>query len=496
MAIGCTGAAIYGAITNAGYTYPLSCLAAAAAVVGLEANRLVRCPRVPWWVVQTLTLPWVALVIVPWTARVAADRWQVGVEWEPVGLGLPLTWWVNLLALVGFAVGTLVMTCGVAAVSATRWPAPTGRVRAAPAAGAFTLIVLAFLASYVVAGRPFGALWRLSGEYFYSQAVDTRTSFGPLDLAPTVAVAFVVALAGLRRGYRRSPTAIELIALALTILVTLGSGIRSRFLLLVLGWVFVQCFPPRSGADGDRPANGGRPVAVMMCGIALTGSFVGLGLMANARGHSGAGTASNQSLVTAVDSLDVIGSSELLVARGAQLGSLHGVSYTELPSKLVPKIATAGQKQKATVLQLVDDHLDPRVGYSAPYWMESALNFGPGGTLIFCFVFAAALVRTQLAALSSRRRIAQVHNHVGPVVLLLTYELISRLSSEQLLFTAGSWLFGAWLASRAVPDARGMARSEPRLYRVASATGSHPRTVLVPHGPFRAGGGSKTLSGL
>jgi len=447
IASGCAVLAMYGTTTGVGYTYSLSCLVAAIVVAGLETNRLARSPGIPWWVVQILTLPWVVLVIVPWTARIASGQWQVGIEWELAGLDLPFTWSTNLVALLGFAAGTLVMTRDLAPIPSMR----PGRVRGMRAAGVFALLALAFLASFVVAGRPFGSLWVLSGEYFYSQSVNTRTSFGPLELVPTAAVIFVIALAALRRGYRRGPTVMELIGLVLTALVTLGSGSRSRFILLMLGWVFAQFLPSSAGGVRTRRTLAGRPVAVLMCGLALAGAFLGLGVIANARANAPHATTSRNSLTVAVDSLDVVGSSELLVARGAKLGSLRGRTYTELPGQFIPRAISGGQKQKATALQLVDDYLDPRVGYSAPYWMESALNFGRTGTFVFCLLLAAALARVQRAALCSRRRLAQVYCRAGSVALLLSYELLSRLSTEQLLYTGGSFLAGAWLASRTVP---------------------------------------------
>lgn len=478
VGVGCAAGAVYGITTPTGYGYSLSCMAAAAVVVGLEVNRQLRRPDIPWWIIQSFTLPWVAVVLVPWTVRLPSGSWTVGRLFELPGLGLPLTWTLNLLALFGFAAGTLAAcAAGRRGSAAARPPVEYGPVRAVPATAGFALIAVAFLASFIVAGRPFASIWLLSGEYFYSQSLDTKTAFGPLELAPGVAVIFVIALAGLRRRHRRWPTGVEVVALVLTMLATLGSGTRSRSILLLLGWTFVQFLPvPAAGTAPNERGRLRRPMAMVLCGLALAGAFIGLGLIANWRTPSRGATHSYGVLNQAVDSLDVVGSEELLVARGAQLGGLHGRSYTELPDQFMPRAISGDiQKQKPASVQVTDDFLDPRVGFSAPYWMESALNFGRSGVMIFCFVFAAVLVRVQLGALSSGRRLAQVCNRAGPVMLLVWYTLLSRLSTEQFLYTIGSFLLGAWLASRAVA--------------AAGAFQPHPvSSVPVPPGPATGSG--------
>jgi hypothetical protein len=493
VGIGCAAGAVYGITTPTGYGYSLSCMAAAAVVVGLEVNRQLRRPDIPWWITQSFTLPWVGVVLVPWTVRIPSGSWAVGRLFELPGLGLPLTWTLNLLALFGFAAGTLAACAAGRRGSATvRPPVQYGPVRAVPAAAGFTLIAVAFLASFIVAGRPFASIWLLSGEYFYSQSLDTKTAFGPLELAPGVAVIFVIALAGLRRRHRRWPTVVEVVALLLTMLATLGSGTRSRSILLMLGWVFVQFLPTSAaGSAPDERSRPPRPMALALCGLALTGAFVGLGLIASWRTPSRGATQSYGVLNQAVDSLDVVGSEELLLARGARLGSLHGRSYTELPGQFMPRAVSGDvQKQKPASVRMTDDYLDPRVGFSAPYWMESALNFGRSGVLIFCFVFAAVLVRVQLGALSSGRRLAQVCNRAGPVMLLVWYTLLSRLSTEQFLYTTGSFLVGAWLASRAVAAPGAFRARSAAIPDVPTPASAGPGSGLQPWA--RGGGPGRT----
>ena len=461
-AASCAAVTVYGLLAGTGFHYWLSCLITAVAIFGLEADRVARSPAVPWWVMQTFALPWAMIVILPWTLRTTAGRWEVGHQWTLPDLDLPLTWSVNLLALLGFTAGSLVATRNVAVRQVD-----LGRVRTEPAALTLALIVFAFLVSYVVMGRPLGSFWRLSGDYSYSSHPGTRASFGPLELTPEVAIMFVIALAALRRGYQRRPIAVELVALLLTAMVTLGSGTRSRFILLALGWIFVQCFPVGAATSVGRPV-ARRRASVLLCGLALAGSFVGLGLIGQARGPTHGGTGTDDALATSINGLDVIGSSEMLLTRGAQLGSFRGATYTSLPAQMVPNILTGGQNQKPLTVQVTDQYLDPHAGYSAPYWMESALNFGRGGTFIFTILIAVLVVRAQLRALSSNRPLAQVLQRAGPVVLFISYQLLSRIASEQVIYTVGSLALGAWLAVRTLPGPVGRPRTAP------TTTALHP----------------------
>jgi len=464
-AVCCTAVAAYGFGAGAGFRYWISCLTAAAAILAIEAKRLMRSPAAPWWITQSLALPWVAVVILPWTWRIVTGRSYVGSRFPPLDLDLPLTWSVNLLALLGFTAGTL-----MAIRKATIRKVDLGRVRTEPAALTLMLIFFAFLASYVVAGRPLGSFWRLSGEYSYYSRPETRTSFGPLDLTPVIAIMFVLTLAALRRGYRRRPTVVELVALLLTGIMTLGSGSRTTFLLLTLGWLSIQWLPADTHDRVDRRATR-RNVSLLLCGLVLAGSFVGLGLIAQARTPNRGGSETGGALTVSIESLDVIWSSEMLVARGAQLGGLRGRTYTDLPQQLVPRMAAGGQKQEPLTIQTTEEYLDPHAGFSAPYWMESALNFGRGGTLIYSFLLALLMVRVQLRALSSSRPMAQVFRRVGPVVLLVLYLLLGRISSEQLLHGIGGLVSGAWLAVRTLPRRGDRAKGYDHGYRALSGSG-------------------------
>ncbi|WP_261556535.1 hypothetical protein [Frankia tisae] len=350
-------------------------------------------------------------------------------------LSLPLTWKVNLLALVGFALGSAAGMREIAAESPRICSVRTGR-----ACLCFAAIGLAVVGSFLVAGRPLASFWRLSGTY--GQLVDSRVHFGPLDLMPTTAVMFVLVLAAARRTYRRLPTVAELVMLFVTALVTLGAGTRYRFLLLALGWLFIQGAPVRV----NHEVRSSRLSSAVLCGLAAAGAFLSLGLIGNARSAAASGLEQRSSLAGSIDSIDVIGSAELLLQRGAGLGSFQGRSYLDLPGQFVPSVLVRGAKEKPLTVQVTDEYLDPKAGFSAPYWFESALNFGLQGTLLVSFLFAAVLVRLQAklqAADSDTKYLLQL---CGPVTILILYQLLSRIATEQLLYTVGSLVLGAWLA--------------------------------------------------
>lgn len=441
----CVILALYGAYAGKNFNYIFSCLAAALATFFLECLRTTRFGEVAWWTPQILVAPWVALVIVPWTIRLHYDRWPVGNEGVLSDLSLPYTWSLNTVALIGFSLGSS---------AALRGGSNPDRLRTVDqklVTKYFAVLAAGFLASFLVAGRPLGSFWRLSGQYDFSSKVDTRPSLGPLDILPTSAVIFVVVIAGMRRSYRRSPTAIELVALVVTAVVTLGSGARFRFMLLVIGWIIVQFVPAWTQSKRRY-----RPMQVfILCGVILGGGFLTLGIIGDAgsprRAESSASTFPDL-VETGVDSIDVVGSAELLVARGATPGLLGGRSYYELPNRLLPKAVVGDENRTPPSVLIIQDYLDKNSGYSAAYWLESALNFGRWGTFLFCAALAFGAVRILVWAQFSTNGIGIATYLLGPAVLFVMYQLLSRIATEQMLQTFASIVLGIWLGVRTFND--------------------------------------------
>ncbi|MEX5710332.1 hypothetical protein AB1484_18980 [Parafrankia sp. FMc6] len=440
------------------WTFVVTCLVYAASLVVVEVDRRLRRPELAWWVTNSVLLPWGGLVILPWALRLySGDAWEIGLG-EPVAPGLPNTWALNLLALLGLTVGTLLAGRGGGRFEASVEPPVVSGRRLLLA---FGLLMAVYFVSFVIAGRPLAAGWLLSGEYTYSSSIDTGVSFGFLDLAPTACVALVLAVTAQRCVRLARPTRAELVVLVMTLLVVVGSGVRFRVFLLGFGWLLIQL---RLGS-GTR-AVGQRIRLVILLVVVAGASFYGLGYLGIARSdHSGR---YHEVAKSSVVSLDVIGIQERLVARGAQPGVLGGGSYLELPGQFVPRRLTGGNKDLPAAQQVVGDYLDPRSGFSAPCWFEAALNGGLGAVFGMSAVLGLLLVRLQIKATETRSSMVRLVHLVGPAFMLINYQLFSRLLLFQMLITVGSLLVGGWLATRCV---RRVAESPPR---AAPARPTHP----------------------
>jgi hypothetical protein len=144
---------------------------------------------------------------------------------------------------------------------------------------------------------------------------------------------------------------------------------------------------------------------------------------------------------TTVDSLDVVGTAEVLFQR-VRPGELAGESYTQLPQLFLPR-RFAPDKQSPIADDLVRTQLIESSGFSAPLWIEPVLNFGTAGALVFGMLYAlVAVLALQWLALTTRT-VPTALALLGPVWLMLSYQLLSRLTAFGLLTTFGSFVGGA-----------------------------------------------------
>jgi hypothetical protein len=436
------------ATTSAG---PLTLSAAtfAACTVLLEVLRRRADPPVPWWTAHVVVLPWAAIVLVPWAYYARQGGWTLlGV---PISPSLTHTWTVHLLALVGLTAGSVLALW----VSRKDHSPEVGGVDWTRVSFAIGLAMVCYLLSFLVAQRPLGALWRLSGSIRYFDNPDQATGLGILDYMTTIATGVLLVAAALRRRDRPRPPLTEVAWLLVLAVITLGSGARGRFYLVVVGWLLIQSRPLFA-----RASTAGR-VALTTVGAVLLVVAISLAGTISVLRTRGAGIQAGTSINTAITGLDVISSSELLVARGGTPGVLGGRSYTEFPKLLVPRRFAGGEKISPSADNLMRERLDPTAGFSAPFWIEPMLNFGMTGV----FLFSLAIGGLAVAALrrSADRvgdRFAACVYRLGPVWVLLGYLALSRLTALQLSFTVGSVIIGVLVGSRCVSPAPATAPAE------------------------------------
>lgn len=400
--------------------------------------------RERWWIAYLSFGPWLVLVPVPWTFFAVYGDWRV------VGLridtDLPHTWGVHLVALVGFTLGTL----GALAVPTPRRnrkgdQRPIGRLRVNRLNGIMALLVAIYMVSFAIADRPLSALWKLSGSVVYGADVDAGTGLLVLDLSLVAASVTLLIFSCGRRSLCARPVPAEVGWLALCIVLALGSGVRGRLFLLVIGWGLVQFIP---GIEAARRSRTSRSVAVLAGIIGLVLALQATAIIADERvrvSQRGETVARR-----AVESTEVIGSAEALLRTNVQLGVLGGQSYMELPKLLVPAKVTGGEKKGPAGDELLRHHLSADAGYSAPLWFEAALNYEGVGVFIFSLVFAfgGATILRRLRRRTSDFALAALA--LGPVWSLVSYTALKRLTLFQALVTTAASIIGIWLGSKTI----------------------------------------------
>jgi hypothetical protein len=94
-------------------------------------------------------------------------------------------------------------------------------------------------------------------------------------------------------------------------------------------------------------------------------------------------------------------------------------------------------------------------------WIEPVLNFGTAGGLVFALLYAFGAVLALQWLMLSTRTVPTALALLGPVWLMLSYQLLSRLTAFGLLTTFTSFVGGAVLcaalSARKVPPTADLA---------------------------------------
>ena len=432
----------------------------------VELVRVTRPAPPPWWVAQLAILPWGALVLLPWAVRRTATATWIAAQTPLRDLDLPLTRDIHLLALLGLTAGT-VLALVLPAARGGQQTAGGGALSWSRVAVGLSAPIALFGLSFVLAGRPLSALWRLGGDVLYAVNVDTEQGIAFLDSMPVVAtIAFLVAVAVRRRQQERPPVAEVVLLVALAILL-LGLGVRSRLYILALGWLVAQYGP--SLARTSRRAE--RFVVAAVCGIAaLYGAAYGAVAIASLR--SGVEASNERSMASqAVDSLDVIGTTEALLLSGARVGELAGRSYTELPLLFVPRRFLPDKPGPASD-ELMRQTLSETAGFSAPAWVEPVLNFSTGAAFAFGALYALVIISVLRRLQRLPWGLAGAAAALGPVWLLVSYQLLSRLTSLQLLTSFVSITLGLVIGAQVTRPPRRERADSPADPAAATSAGS------------------------
>ncbi len=422
-------------------------LAVAAYLLGagiVEAVRRSRRNPASWWVAHVALAPWPAIVLLPWVERkLIAGSWVIA-QTPLYDLDLPLTRRFHLVALVGLVTGScLALLLGQRIARPHREEArrPPLQIDWRAVTALFGTALAALLLSFRLADRPVTALWRLGGDIIYAQNVDDTQALSVLDLAPIAAIGVLLVAAAVRRRERSRPSALEIALLGLLMILLLGEGNRFRLYLLVFGWLLIQ-FGPLLGHREGRATR--VVVAAAICVPLLVFSSFLTVQIAALRSAQDAPPAS-ELIHTTVDSLDVVGTAEVLFQR-TRPGELAGESYTQLPQLFLPR-RFAPDKQSPVADDLVRTQLIESSGFSAPLWIEPVLNFGTTGALVFGLLYALAAVLSLQWLVLSPRTVPSALALLGPVWLMLSYQLLSRLTAFGLLTTFASFAGGAVLCA-------------------------------------------------
>lgn len=418
----------------------ISSLTFGVCVTLVEAVRRVQHPRLPWWVAHFATVPWGAIVLLPW------GYFRLNGDWirasSTVGFGLDHTWPFHFASLVALTVGTLLALPRRTAVVRLQ----PERVQWSRLSRYLTLTLCLYLLSFVIARRGFSALWKLTGEVAYYENTDAATRIAVLDFMPMVAIATLLAATTVRRRTSAVPRLTELFWLGVLAVLATGSGVRARLYLLVIGWLLIQFGPVlRSGASsvGRRTAVRLGGIVVVVVALWIAGEISQLRSRYVVKGQP-------SPLHIAVTGIDVVGTGEVLFDRGARAGILGGESYRQLPALLVPRRISGQEKPNPASDVLMRELLDESAGFAAPLWLEGALNYGQFGVIAFGVLYGFAGARALTVAEGTRKRSYTAIAYVGPVWLFASYICLSHLTLLHSISVVGAVACGAYLASRVI----------------------------------------------
>jgi hypothetical protein len=381
----------------------------------LEVARLQPEYRLPWWITHGPLIGWFAVAIIPWFIALRHGYWAVaGDQDATIPLTLPATYEYTILALFGLAAGITPATL------AGRRPYSLDQTRmkepAQVSTGKVCFAVFSLCIIYLIS-RSFSLskIWVFRyhpGQDLYS------TNRGSSFLGLSIVILAGMALAYLARAQRLSAAGVALYV-ALIALV-LGSAHRYLVMILLLAYPILKK-PFRSA----RSTNSQRALFVitLLAAVWLIG-FSGLGKISAVRSGISVSVSDAYSSDTA-SSFDVMSSAEYLFEAGVEPDQLHGASYIDLPSELIPRVVVPSRGlPPSTDLQAT---VFGPIGASAPLWIEGVLNLGRWGALISMAVISFCWGMAFRSAASSKRRIAETATVIGPVWVLFLYQALSRI---------------------------------------------------------------------
>lgn len=409
-------------------------------VAALEALRRSSSPTTPWWMMGPV-IAWGALVLLPWMFHLNEPTWVVGTAGS-VGLDLPNSLALHLHALMGLGVGTA-MSLRLRGDSSGGKPLLRIRITALRMWAGLTALLALYALSHVIAQRPLGAAWRLSGDYIYSDSVDGATRLALLDLMPVVAVGFVLCWSSRRRNVRKRPHVYEIAAVIVTALIAVGTGVRYPAVLLVGGWMLLQFADTwRAPLQSLRTS-----MSVLVGGAAIViGLTLAAGLVSSARSGAVVWEGVGSTASRALPGVDILGSTELAVQRGLLSRDLKWQSYLEAPLQLIPARFMGATKPPPIAASRFSGLLDRDAGYSAPLWIESAMNGGLPAILLTMSLYAISLnglITGEMRRWATLRRAAQ---SLGPAWFLIHAQLLGRMLVLQAAITVGALIIGAYVA--------------------------------------------------
>lgn len=406
----------------------------------------------PWWIPHVWSFSVLAIIVVPWALRLLMGSWDVS-HIGSVDPMLPLTWRLHLLSSVSLLLGA-VLFC----LQRGRRAARTARLEAVHIPYPRMLIVLYGSGLYL--------------HVYYEYVVGSAGWTAVLPLIALGAIA-VVANPFARYALGRAPVArraILFVGAAIVILELSRDFARYRVLIgaLILAYALGRHLSQRRGlpaADSAAGRRGGRRgVAIAVIAIVVIVGVVGfVGIRGATRSNFEVGGL-GLVLERAVLSLDVLGSTEAAFIAGATPGELTGRSYRELPVLLLPNSLVDDRAPRVAAADAtIDAYLIETYGYSAPLWIETALNL-PLGSAYIVLVLGAFFVTAALAVASRYWAVAAA----GPAWVLVGYQALSRVSLFHAVLTVAFFSIGAWCGGRLLASFGGRAEERVRGNREAA----------------------------
>lgn len=362
---------------------------------------------------------WVLLILLPWGIALGLSE-QSG--WTFLFLGfverdLPNSRLLHLVAGLALVAGAVVGPAVPRRVTPRSGSA--GPTSAAP----FLFVASAALALYAL------LIPARSGITEY---------LGVLLLCSFLALVWRGRIAALELGRRPIPSWYELVAFAALGSFFFNEFTRFRFAILTGGYLWL-CLSAAWFAASSRA---GRVLSVVVALGFLPVAAYSMAYQSALR--SGGTVGANWIQDRLRYEVDTVSTTELALDRWSG-DSLGGLSYRELPDYLNPMRLFTDRDVVASADVVFDNLLEPTSGFSGPLWVEGYLNFGLLGVALVGLL--VGIVTKLVFRAAYRPRLTREAMTLGwGLVVLVDYQLLSRLLASQALLTLASALIGMLLA--------------------------------------------------